>query len=157
MKTIHCTTLFHKSVEVRLFSSIKELTIARYHEFQKLVMQDMGVGSTMESVNKHLSMLNTLLINEKYQEAKLEATNLHNNFYMMTEKINILSYCFMAFVHSINGVEVTDLSEEGVKEKINYLISRGLKVGQVEDVVEEIKKNLKKSFDLSLIVAMELK
>ena len=89
--------VFRKTV-INLYDSIKELPILRYHEFTKLVLEDLHIGSDMTSVGKHFSNFHTLLAREKSAEALQEAENLHNNFYYIIERISIKSFCFLALV-----------------------------------------------------------
>ena len=155
MRTIKIKGVFRNS-EVRLFDSIKELSIERYRELKNLSLQDIGIGSDIDSVAEHFSRLHTLLTNEKTTEALQEAKNLHNNFYYMIEKIDIKSFCFVAMIESINGKNIYDFSEEGVKKTIKKLSDLGLKQIQVNDIVEDVKKNLTKNFNPIFLIDTEI-
>lgn len=154
MKTINLPGVFRRS-QVKLFDSTKELNIERHHEFQKLVLQDVGIGSDMDSVARHFSTLHHLLGNDSPGEAVQETKNLHNNVFYMIDKINIKSFCFVAFVDSVDGRKVTDFSESGVRETIKKLSDMGLKQSDVEEILEDLKKNLKKSFNPTFLIDLE--
>lgn len=155
MKTVKTKGLI-KSHSIKLYESIKELPISRFHEFQKLMLQDMGVGSDMDSIANHFSTLHHLLINNKSSEALQEAKNLHNNLFMMVQGIGIKSFCFASLIHSIDGELVTDLSSEGAKELVSKIEKTRLSYSDVSEIVENVKKNLSRSFDPTFLINQEI-
>jgi hypothetical protein len=145
---------------VVLYDSIKELPAERHHEIKKLVLQDSGIGSDMESITNHLSKIYLFLSNDRKDEAMQETQNLHNNLYYQIEKIDLTSYCFAAMIKSVNGKEVTidELESEGyVKNLLGMLSKKGLKMTDVSDIVEDVKKNFKKNFDPTFLISLEEK
>ncbi len=144
-----------KGHTVELFDSIKELTIDRHHEFQKLALLDIGVGSDINSVGSHFSNFHQLLINKKSDQALLEARNLHNNFFYMLQKINVKSFCFHAFIKTIDRKPIKDFSEEGIKANIKRMSWFGLLQSEVEDILEDIKKKLTQNFEPIFLINLE--
>jgi len=145
-----------KTTKIKLYESIKELPIERNHELMKLVLQDLGIGSTIDDAVKHFSVFHNLLANNKIEEARQEAKNLHNNIFYIMEGINIKSFCFLAMVAEINGKKIKDFSMEGVQKEVKRLSDSGLKQGQVDDIVEEVKKNLIRSYEPIFLTDMEI-
>lgn len=154
MKTINLPGLFKRS-QAKFFDSVKELNIERHHEFQKLVLQDVGIGSNMDSVARHFSSIHYLLGNDSKDEAVQETKNLHNNIFYMIDKIDIKSFCLVAFVNSIDEKTVTDFSEAGVRQTIKELSDKGLRRSDVEEILDDIKKNLKKNFNPIFLIDSE--
>lgn len=152
MKTIKLGLLHH----CKLYDSIKELPMVRYQEFNKLLLQDVGIGSDMQSVSNHFSSFYNLIVNKKTDELLQETKNLNNNIYYMIEKLNIKSFCFAAMTHSIDGQEVSTLNENDAKSVINKLSSLGLKQSDCEEIVNDIKKNLTQNFDPIFQIDMEI-
>lgn len=148
-------TLKKKGHTIELFDSIKELTIDRHHEFQKLALLDMGVGSDISAIGSHFSTFHHLLINKKADEALLEARNLHNNFFYILEKINVKSFCFHAFIKTIDRKPIKDFSEEGIKANLKKMSWFGLLQSDVEDVLEDIKKKLTQNFEPIFLISSE--
>ena len=98
IEIIHPLNVFrgeqHPAVNrVTLYDSIKELPSWRYHELNKLFMQDAQIGSDMKSVIKHFSELQRLIKINKQHEALIELQNLHNNIFYAIEGINLKSFC----------------------------------------------------------------
>lgn len=154
MKTVKITSLGVFQKEVVLFDSIKELPAWRYHELNKLFMQDAQIGSDMGSVAKHYSILRELILKEKKKDALVELQNLHNNLFYTIEGLSIKSFCFMAMVHSIQGAPIFDFSQEGTQRSIKNLSKSGLKHSQVSSIVEELKKNFHQNLEPIFLVGM---
>lgn len=155
MRTIEIKGIFGSGHSVKMFDSIKELPSERYHELNKLILQDVGIGSDMDSVAEHFTRFHTLLTNKKTDEALQEAKNLHNNMYYMIQKINIKSFSFVAMVYSIDGKPITDFSQEEVKKNVKRLSQIGLSQSQCEDVLDDLKKKLTQSFEPIFLINME--
>lgn len=122
--------------------SIKELPIHRFSEFQKYLLQDSGIGSTIEDVYRHSERLDIFLAAGKTQEAINERANQHFNFFFMLNKITITHLTFAVFVDSIDGEPVTDHSEANLLSVCERLGRVGLQRGELESILEDIKKKL---------------
>lgn len=126
----------------KICDSPKELTIERYTEFQKYLLQDSGIGSDIESVYRHSEKLDAFLSSGKIAEAMAERSNQHYNFYMMLNKISLTHLAFALFVESIDGVLCTDYSDSGLHAISDRLASVGLRRGELETILEDVKKKL---------------
>ncbi len=161
VEIIHPLNIFrgekHPTVtRVTLYDSVKELPAWRYHELNKLFMQDAQIGSDMKSVARHFSDLQRLIKMNKQHEALVELQNLHNNMFYAIEGINLKSFCFMAMVHSIHKEVIFDFSQEAMVKNTKMLAKAGLKQSQASDIVEDIKKNFYQSLDYSFLINMEM-
>lgn len=125
---------------IKIYEDIKEMPIQRYKDFQKYLLQDSGIGSTMADVDRHFRMLDRFLSAGKLNEAKQERDNLHMNFFMVLEKINILDISFVCLIHSINNEILYDTTEENLRRISERLGKMGMTKGQLEDITNEVKK-----------------
>ena len=157
MRTIEIKGMFGGGHTVTMYDSIKDLPAERSHEFNKLILQDIGVGSTMDSIANHFSALGNFLVNKKSDEALQEAKNLHNNFYNMIQKINIKSFCFVALLYKIDNDLITDLSDEATRKTIKRISQIGMMQSEIDDIIDELKKNLTQSFEPIFLIDMETK
>lgn len=137
----------HKKVslpkgEVKLYNSIHELPCDIFTLFQSYVIQDAGIGSTVSDLNNRFATLDTLISSNKIPEAIQERYNLHIGLFLGLEKINISHICFACLIHSINGKEIQDRSEDSLRKIITDLSKLGLTNGIVKDYLDEVKKNL---------------
>jgi len=128
--------------KVSVYENIKEFPIHVFAEFQKYLVQDAGIGSTMDDVTRHYSNMYRLLGAGMTAEAATECYNLYQNLYMALNKINIQHVCFVCFVHSIGGQVLLDYSETNLKATAARLGKMGLTQGHVEELLEDLKKKL---------------
>jgi hypothetical protein len=123
---------------VVFYESIKEMPIHRHTVMQVFLMQDSGIGSTMQAVEAHFKTLDSLLVSGKLEDAVKERQNMHIGFYCALEKIDFKSFAFACMIESINGKQV-GITEDALKDVIDKL--DGLNVGQLDDLLEGLKKN----------------
>ena len=140
---------------IEFYDSIKNMPVHRNIEFHKVAMRDAGIGSTIGDFNAHFSKLHSYLSNKKYVDAIQETVNMHNNAFYAIEKIGVWSYSFCTFIKSIDNkpYECTELSE--YRDTINSLSKKGLTVGMVEDVIDEVKKNLSQNLNYTFLIGTE--
>lgn len=137
-----------KTKTVEFFDSINELTADRYNEHQCLILEDVGIGSNIESVGSHFQKLHQLITAKNTDDLYNEAMNLHNNLYFMIEKINLKSLCLAPFIYTINGKEVfSDFNAKtynhtSINHTLNLLAKDGLTNGMIELTLDSIKKKL---------------
>ena len=124
---------------VDFYSSIKEMKVKRHNLLQQILLQESGIGSTMADVDKHFKTLDGLLNAEHIQDAIIERSNLQLALYSALNAIDYKSLSFACLVHSIDGKESDIKTEDDLKKVIEKL--DGLTVGDVVDLLDELKKN----------------
>jgi hypothetical protein len=135
-------TLKLKGGECEVWESCKELPARRWNDFQKYLIQDIGIGSEIVDVEKHHQNLFQFLAAGKIEEAQAESYNLFQNIILAIQGINIQHVCFGCFVHSVKGKVITDYSENSIRTNIDKLSDMGLTQGHVEDILSDVKKKL---------------
>ncbi|WP_151086854.1 hypothetical protein [Hymenobacter baengnokdamensis] len=131
------------------YLSAHEITAGRYTEFQHYQMQDAGIGSDEEAVDRHFASLAARLAAAQADSKQLvyaadELALLHYNFQFMRGRDQPGQLAFAVLVGAVDGIPTTDLSEEGLKALISRLSSYGLTQGQIEDArAEFLKKKLR--------------
>jgi hypothetical protein len=133
MKTL---TVGKKKVEI--YDSIREMPINRYNTMQGLLLQEAGIGSTMFAIENHFKSLDVFLSSNLIEDAIKERQNLHLSFYCALEKIDFRSLSFACMIFRIDEKEV-GISEDALKGALESLPE--LTIGQVSDILEEVKKN----------------
>jgi hypothetical protein len=131
-----------KSNTISFYSSIHELPIELFTLFNSYVIQAIGIGTNIKDINTRFVNLDSFLSAGKITEAVQERTNMHMGIFYGLERINIDHISFACLVHSINGQEITDYSEEGLRRTIKKLSTMGLTNGLVREYLDEVKKNL---------------
>jgi hypothetical protein len=127
---------------ITLYSSIKELPIELSKKFNSYLLQDCGIGNTVESVDDHLARLMVYVSEGKKDEMLEELKNLRYNLFSMIGNWDYESMSFGCLVKSVNGDPVTDYSSEGIITLMARLSDDGLNNETVQTVLDEVKKNL---------------
>lgn len=122
--------------------SIKELPIDRYSEFQKYLLQDSGMGSDIESIQRHHEKIDLFLAAGKTQEAINERLNQHFNFFFMLNRINITHLSFAVLVSAVADQSIVDYSETALLEVSSKLGKQGFTHEQLTSILEDVKKKL---------------
>ena len=135
--------IIKKGKKIILFNSINELTMKRYSALNKLIIQEVGFGSTFEDVKTKLNNISFHLENKDLDSSKIELANLYFSIYSNLEKLDITSRAFLCFVNSIGGQELTDPEDElQVKKFLKLIYDLDLTVDDVESTMAALKKKL---------------
>lgn len=126
----------------RIHETQKQLPINRYTDFQKYVLQDAGIGSTLADIDRHFQMLHSFLGAGKVEEAARESHNMHINLYLAINKISTKNISFACLIESINDKPITDFSESNLIQVCNALGEMGLTDEMLSDLLGDLKKNL---------------
>jgi hypothetical protein len=132
--------------KVLFYSSIKELPIDLSKKMQNYLLQAVGIGSTIQDIDDHLSRASAFLTADKKDECIEELKNLRFAMFSALNEIRYDSLAFGCMIHSIDGKPV-DYSQEGLTNAIAYLSKKGMTDEKVGQILDEVKKNLKLSED----------
>jgi hypothetical protein len=125
---------------LKVYSSIKELPIRLTKEANRYMIQDIGIGSNIESIDSHLGQLLLFLSHGKVKEAFEEAKHLRLNLFSAISKMDFKCLSMLCMIHSKNGVPVTDYTEDGLLKLADEL--GGYPIEALEKALDEVKKNL---------------
>jgi len=132
--------ILHKGLirtKILLYTDIEQLPADRFSKVNKFWMLSDELGSSFEDIDRiHITRI-ALSLSDK-DKAKKVLDNLRVLIYNIINEVNPESLAFACMVHSINGVEVTDLSDENLKKIIKDLSDKGL-------TIETLKKKVKRS------------
>ena len=126
------------SKEVRLYDSIDELPITRFHKYNKCLLIDPGIGSDLSDIDAHIERLYRYISHDS-KLAVQELQNLRQSLYMVSQEISAKFLSFAVLVESIDGVKRDDLSDEGMKNTLELL--KEMPNGMISEIVEALKKN----------------
>lgn len=130
---------------VELYDSLDELPIIRFNEYNRYVMIDSGIGSDMEAANTHINTAIRHIAKGDKENAYQVLNNLRNNLHFVVEGTSPKMNAFVCLIKSINGREVTDLSDYNIQKILKKLNNKGLTIGMVEGFLEAVKKKLMRS------------
>lgn len=144
---VECSNRYAAMVEqvinkhkVRLFDSIDELPIVRFHKYQKMLMIDAGIGADLASFDRHIEKMRRYMAKGQTDNATTEMQNLRQCVYLIQSEISPKHRAFAVLVESIDGKLCDDLSDSGLEGVLAKL--GAATVGEVEKASAEVKKNL---------------
>lgn len=140
MKTIEIKGKIYK-----MYDSIDEMPIINFQKYNKYVLIDAGLGSDIDSVDEHLINL-AKLIRTDMGKAQQELQNLRQNLHLIVSGISPEYLSFAALIHSVNGEEVTDLSDDNLKAILEDIKSE--KHSVIVDLLSWVKKKLQTELEL---------
>jgi hypothetical protein len=141
MKTIEV-----KGKKVEIYDSIDELPIKRFHKFNKYMLVDSGIGSDINDINEHIAKISRYIDKADKLNAKTELENLRQSLYLISEGVNVKHLSFMVLIKSINGKEIVDISDEGMKKLLDYFGS--LELNFFNRLIQSIKKKIEDELDV---------
>jgi hypothetical protein len=125
-----------KKTRVLLYSDIDQLPAERFSKINKFWMLSDELGGSFEDIDKiHFTRL-LLSLNDKNKAVKV-IENMRVLVHNIINEVNPGSLAFACLIHSIDGYEVIDLSDENLKRVIEELSQKGL-------TAEVLKKKLRR-------------
>ena len=131
---------------VRVYDSIDEMPIINFQKYNKYLLIDSGIGSDADDVDAHIARIAKLIKAKDSKKALQELQNMRQNIYMINSEISPKYLAFAALIQSIDGKEVTDLSDDGLKKLLHEL--KEIKHSKIIDFLMWLKKKV--TFELEI-------
>ena len=112
--------LINKKV-VQVYDSIDEMPIVNFQKYNKYLLIDSGIGSDADDIDAHITCIAKFIKANNNKKALQELQNMRQNMYMVNNEISPKYLAFAALIHSINGKETNDLSDDGLKALLKEL------------------------------------
>lgn len=125
---------------VRVYDSIDEMPIANFQKYNKYLLIDSGIGSDADDIDAHIVKIAKFIKANNCKKALQELQNMRQNMYMINSEISPKYLAFAALVHSIDGKEVNDLSDDGLKKLLYDL--KSVKHSKIIDFLLWLKKKV---------------
>jgi len=136
MKTI--TINKHK---IKHYTSIDDMPIGRWNEFNVQLMYDSSIGETVEALNARIASAISFLNVGKTADANIELRNLMATYFSIEAQQNYMTRALICMIHSIDDEPVDDLNYDGISENIEKLKKMNIPIGTIREMVLEQKKN----------------
>lgn len=131
--------LINKKI-VRVYDSIDEMPIINFQKYNKYLLIDSGIGSDADDIDAHIVKIAKFIKANNNKKALQELQNMRQNMYMVNNEISPKYLAFAALIHSIDGKEVNDLSDNGLKKLLQDL--KDIKHSKVIDFLLWLKKKV---------------
>jgi|WetSurMetagenome_2_1015567.scaffolds.fasta_scaffold00103_52 hypothetical protein len=139
--------VLHKGLnrtKLLVYTDIDQLPADRFAKLNKFWMLHDELGSSFEDIDKiHITRI-ALSLGDP-EKAKRVLDNMRVLMHNIINEVNPESLSFACLIHSIDGVEMTDLSDENLNRVIKYLSERGLTI----DVLKKKQRKSEKEFTLN--------
>lgn len=129
-------------LKLKLYNGIDELPAERYHKFNLYCLLASGIGSDVTALNNHITTIYQALQMKDFARLKTLFENYYMNLNYTIQGMDLNSMAFVCLIHSINGKEILDSSDENLM-KISKEISKHEKRSKYLNLFREIKKKLK--------------
>lgn len=131
---------------LELYDSIDELPIINFQKYNKYLMLDAGIGSTVDDIDAHIGKVAKFVKRGDTKNALLELQNMRQSMYMINEAISPKYMAFTTLIKTIDGKELTDLSDDNLKSILKDISH--IKHSFVADLLSRIKKKISEELEL---------
>lgn len=135
MKTL---TINKKIVQV--YDSIDEMPITNFQKYNKYLLIDSGIGSDADDIDAHITRVAKFIKANNSKKALQELQNMRQNMYMVNSEISPRYLAFAALIHSIDGKEINDLSDDNLKSILKDL--KTIKHSKIIEFLRWLKKKV---------------
>ena len=126
---------------LKMYNGIDELPAERYHKFNLYCLMSAGIGNDAEALQSHMASIYTALNKKDYDSLLVMFQNYYHSLHFIVEQMDTQSIAFCCLIHSINGDEITDISDDNlmaISKRINKATKRSIAL----KLLDEIKKKL---------------
>ena len=137
--------LINKKI-VRVYDSIDEMPIVNFQKYNKYLLIDSGIGSDADDIDAHIVKIAKYIKSNNNKKALQELQNMRQNIYMVNSEISPKYLAFAALIHSVDGKEVNDLSDDGLKKLLQDL--KEVKHSKIVDFLLWLKKKVTNELEI---------
>ena len=137
--------LINKKI-VRVYDGIDEMPIVNFQKYNKYLLIDSGIGSDADDIDAHIVKIAKYIKSNNNKKALQELQNMRQNIYMVNSEISPKYLAFAALIHSVDGKEVNDLSDDGLKKLLQDL--KEVKHSKVVDFLLWLKKKVTNELEI---------
>lgn len=126
--------------KLSLYDDIDDMPMKRFHQFNKYLLIDSGVGSDLDDINRTLASIMRSIHTKNLDRAKTELGNVQQAIMLVSAQINPKHLSFVPLVHSINGKPLGELTDDRISELSELF--KNAKVSVINRSIESVKKKI---------------
>jgi len=138
---------------VEFYDAIDDLPIVRHHRFNEFIALSSEIGSTIPDIDRHVDELGIMISRGDKDNALKKLMNMRQSMIFAVENVSPMSMAFATLVHKVDGKEMTDHSDNGLKNVINLLSEIKVSYSLVKSVVDYVKKKSKKKKPSTFLIS----
>ena len=131
---------------IKVYDSIDEMPVVNFQKYNKYLLIDSGIGSDTDDIDAHIVKIARYIKSSDSKKALAELQNMRQNMYMVANSISPKYLAFAALIHSVDGKEIKDLSDEGLKETLAAL--KQVKHSSIIDFLNWLKKKVSEELEI---------
>ena len=131
----------HNGHTIEMYDTIGELSVTRWHLFNKYIMMQAGIGGDIETIDQHITSILKMIRNEDLDDASNEVMNMRQNMAYVIQRLSPEMLAFAAMVKSIDGKMVSEETDSGFEHVCKVLARKRMRWGFMSQIVNELKKN----------------
>ena len=131
---------------LKLYDSIDEMPIVNFQKYNKYLLLDSGIGSDADDVDAHIVKIAKYIKAGSAEKALQELQNMRQNIYMINSELSPKYLAFAALIHSVDGREVTDLSDDSLKALLSDI--KKVKHSSLFSLLAKLKKKVETELEL---------
>lgn len=125
---------------VKIYDSIDEMPIVNFQKYNKYLLIDSGIGSDADDIDAHITRIAKFIKANNNKKAMQELQNMRQNMYMVNNEISPKYLAFAALIQSVDGKEISDLSDDSLKNTLNDI--KAIKHSTIVDFLVWLKKKV---------------
>ena len=125
---------------VEYYDSIEDAPYFRFVQFGSGVLIDSGAGSDIDDIDKKLNKIIAKVKTDQKDEAIAELYNLRQGFQFVITGLSPKMLAFATLVKSIDGVECSDMTENGLNEVVKLLSNESKSV--LYSIIARVKEKI---------------
>jgi len=132
--------------EVEIFDTIDEMLITRYKEYNKYLIIESGIGSTLDDINRNMDKLAAYITAKDSDNALKQLMLLKQSLYfaMQGQAPDLMS--FACLIYSVDGDVNESLTPESLQEVLNKFKNK-LTVKVAAEILDSIKKKVENEME----------
>lgn len=132
---------------IKLYDSVDELPISAYQRYNKFLLIDAGIGSSVDDFDAHIVKLAKLIGANEREKAAQELQNMRQNLYMINSKISPKYLAFAALIYSVDGKRIEAASDDDYHELLAKIqeIPHGLLTKTLDWLKKKLPTSLKRT------------
>lgn len=132
---------------IKLYDSVDELPISAYQRYNKFLLIDAGIGSSVDDLDSHIVKLAKLIGTNEREKAAQELQNMRQNLYMINSKISPKYLAFAALVYSVDDKKIEAVSDDDYHELLVKIqeIPHGLLTKTLDWLKKKLPTSLKRT------------
>ena len=139
-------TIMLNNKVIKLYDSIDEMPITNFQRYNKYLLIDSGIGSDVDDIDAHIVRVAKFIKANNNKKALQELQNMRQNMYMVNSAISPRYLAFAALIHSIDGKEIKDISEDSLKDLLEQL--KEVRHSVIVDFLVWLKKKVSSEMEI---------